>query len=295
MVNIFFLSKDPKKCASYYCDKHVSKIAIEIAQILCNIHQNLGYDAPYKKCKAIKQTQGVYKWILESVANYKYSAKLGLALIDEYFYRYDKNEHRTKPVLEWCLKNIPKEIPEKKMTKFKLSHRIEAFDKISTDPVLNSKFLYVELKCNGDKWSKRKVPEWFNILNEYNEKHKMKLRNKLEKLVGETLPKLSKTQVYRNHSFRRVIYDTLLRGVWNIKAKSFASYDKDKSLVSYLTLPNLYCALEIGSLLKNQKTLKELNNLSLFYRKKMKNYIENYDQKIKIPTCSNMQLNKKLK
>ena len=33
MVNLFYLDKDPKLCAKYYCDKHVNKIMIEILQI----------------------------------------------------------------------------------------------------------------------------------------------------------------------------------------------------------------------------------------------------------------------
>ena len=43
MVNFFYLDKDPQKCAEYYCDKHVVKISIEIAQILSKIHQKLIY------------------------------------------------------------------------------------------------------------------------------------------------------------------------------------------------------------------------------------------------------------
>ena len=34
MVNLFYIDKDPKLCAQYYCDKHVNKIMIEILQIL---------------------------------------------------------------------------------------------------------------------------------------------------------------------------------------------------------------------------------------------------------------------
>lgn len=40
MVNLFYLDKNPKTCAKYYCDKHVNKIMIEIAQILSQVHHN---------------------------------------------------------------------------------------------------------------------------------------------------------------------------------------------------------------------------------------------------------------
>ena len=41
MVNFFYLDKDPKKCAKYYCNKHILKIPIEIAQILSKVHYEL--------------------------------------------------------------------------------------------------------------------------------------------------------------------------------------------------------------------------------------------------------------
>ena len=40
MVNFFYLDRDPKICAQYYCNKHVLKIPIEIGQILSKIHQD---------------------------------------------------------------------------------------------------------------------------------------------------------------------------------------------------------------------------------------------------------------
>ena len=48
MVNIFYLDKDPNKCAKYYCNKHVNKIMIEILQILSYIfHQEGKIIPPY--------------------------------------------------------------------------------------------------------------------------------------------------------------------------------------------------------------------------------------------------------
>ena len=46
MVNLFYLDNDPKKCAKYYCDKHVIKIIVEILQILSQIHHNIGTKKP---------------------------------------------------------------------------------------------------------------------------------------------------------------------------------------------------------------------------------------------------------
>ena len=37
-MNIFFLSLNPYLCAIYHCDRHVVKMILEYAQILCTVH-----------------------------------------------------------------------------------------------------------------------------------------------------------------------------------------------------------------------------------------------------------------
>ena len=49
MVNFFYLDNDPKICAQYYCNKHIIKIPIEIAQILSKIHYELKSGIDYNK------------------------------------------------------------------------------------------------------------------------------------------------------------------------------------------------------------------------------------------------------
>jgi hypothetical protein len=67
MVNFFYLDKDPKKCAKYYCNKHVLKIPIEISQILSKVHYELNskidYSKIYKNSLVVKNTIGPYQWI----------------------------------------------------------------------------------------------------------------------------------------------------------------------------------------------------------------------------------------
>ena len=40
-MNIFYLDKDPKVCATMHCDKHVVKMIIEYAQLLSTAHRVL--------------------------------------------------------------------------------------------------------------------------------------------------------------------------------------------------------------------------------------------------------------
>ena len=97
MVNFFYLDKDPKICAQYYCNKHIIKIPIEIAQILSKIHyefnSNIDYNKIYKNSLVVKNTLGPYIWISGSLDNYIWVCKLGLErvkikIFDFYFCPY---------------------------------------------------------------------------------------------------------------------------------------------------------------------------------------------------------------
>ena len=41
VMNIFYVDKDPKVAAQMMCDKHVVKMILEYAQILCTTHRIL--------------------------------------------------------------------------------------------------------------------------------------------------------------------------------------------------------------------------------------------------------------
>ena len=50
-MNIFYLHEDPQKAAEYQYDKHVVKMILESAQMLCTAHHHYdnGDNVPYKK------------------------------------------------------------------------------------------------------------------------------------------------------------------------------------------------------------------------------------------------------
>ena len=50
-MNIFVLDDNPKLCAMVHCDKHVVKMILETAQMICTKHHLVighDYDIPYK-------------------------------------------------------------------------------------------------------------------------------------------------------------------------------------------------------------------------------------------------------
>lgn len=46
-MNIFVLDTCPVVAAQYLNDKHVVKMVLESAQILCTVHHEFGLDAPF--------------------------------------------------------------------------------------------------------------------------------------------------------------------------------------------------------------------------------------------------------
>ena len=153
-MNIFFLDFDTKKCAEYHCDKHVVKMILETAQLLCGVHWINESEAPYKLSH---KNHPCSIWVRESLSNYLYLCDLGLELSKEYTYRYGKR-HKSQDIIEWCLSNKPiiKDIgfttPPKAMP-----------DEYKVDDVIESyRNYYVGAKKDFAKWKNRDIPEWFH-------------------------------------------------------------------------------------------------------------------------------------
>lgn len=91
-MNIFYLHQDPVKAAEYQYNKHVVKIALESAQILCTVHHKyMGEDAdvPYK---STHKNHPSTLWAGQSAQNYEWLYRHFVALCEEYEKRYGK-EH----------------------------------------------------------------------------------------------------------------------------------------------------------------------------------------------------------
>ena len=91
-MNIFYLHQDPVKAAEYQYNKHVVKMVLESAQILCTVHHKyMGEDAdvPYK---STHKNHPSTLWAGQSAQNYEWLYRHFVALCEEYKKRYDK-EH----------------------------------------------------------------------------------------------------------------------------------------------------------------------------------------------------------
>jgi hypothetical protein len=153
-MNIFFLDFDTKKCAQYHCDKHVVKMILETAQLLCGTHWIIGNEAPYKLSH---KNHPCSIWVRESLSNYLYLCDLGLELCKEYTYRYGKR-HKSQDVIEWCLINKPN-IHDVDFTSPPLAMGDEF--KIGNDVIESYRNYYREGKKLIVSWKNRVIPSWF--------------------------------------------------------------------------------------------------------------------------------------
>jgi len=95
-MNIFILALDPDKAAQYQCDKHVPKMLLESAQLLCSAFPE--GTAPYKRTH---YHHPCAKWVRESPFNYAWLVQHGLELASEYARRYGKR-HASESVIVYC-------------------------------------------------------------------------------------------------------------------------------------------------------------------------------------------------
>ena len=86
-MNIFYLDKDPKKCAEMHCDKHVVKMILEYAQLLSTAHRVLDGNEWADHVGLYKATHKNHPsaiWARESAGNYFWLNKLFQELCKEY-------------------------------------------------------------------------------------------------------------------------------------------------------------------------------------------------------------------
>ena len=129
-MNIFYVDRDPVKAAQMMCDKHIVKMILESAQMLCTAKRVLDgtpYEDKTKNGRKIKRWRLdnsneeaiIYKagwlrhpstqWVMKSAYNYRWLYNHMMALNEEYKKRYNKNvDHVSVSKLKELLKEPPK-------------------------------------------------------------------------------------------------------------------------------------------------------------------------------------------
>jgi hypothetical protein len=153
-MNIFVLSEDPILAAQMQCDQHVIKMPLETAQMLCTAYPE--DEAPYKYTH---YNHPCNVWLREARENYEWLIVHGLALCEEYFYRYQKR-HASEEIIFWCWAHMGKILfPNLSKTcwpiamdeQFKQSGVVESY-----------RNFYLKDKSRFARWAKnRPSPPWY--------------------------------------------------------------------------------------------------------------------------------------
>ena len=178
-MNIFILDKDIDKCAEYHVDKHIVKMPLEAAQMLCTNHwveKYIGFVprkltkeewAVIKTAKANPDRDFPYLptmynhpctiWARSSLDNYEWLFCYALALNEEYRYRYGKSH---KSVHEVIL-NLPEPIslPRDGLTDFAQAMPDELK---GSDGIAAYRKFYLKDKATFASWKYRDKPFWWD-------------------------------------------------------------------------------------------------------------------------------------
>lgn len=144
-MNIFVLDLDPIKAAQYQCDRHVVKMTLETAQILSTV-----LDGPYRPTH---HNHPCVKWAGVSKENADWLITHGLALGEEYTFRYGK-VHKSVEVI--------KSLSPDKLVSLGLTPFAQAMpDQYRNPDVVKAYRDYYRGEKTWAMWTKRRKPEWF--------------------------------------------------------------------------------------------------------------------------------------
>jgi hypothetical protein len=183
-MNIFLLSECPVEAAKFQCDKHVNKMALESAQMLCTVHRMLDgrYEVRRSKSgrkldywvlsderenvfyKPVHPNHPCTVWTRETAGNYMWHYRHFIALCEEYTRRYSRI-HACQEKFEESLSHLPLNIDHTtKVTEFPLAMKANPECMFEGDPVRSYRAFY-QTKQDRFKmvWTKSQIPDWFEV------------------------------------------------------------------------------------------------------------------------------------
>ena len=181
-MNIFYLDRDPVVAAQMMVDKHVIKMILESAQMLCSAKRKLDgieYYAKTKNGRKIKRYRLenpneeaiIYKagwlnhpstqWVMKSAYNYVWLYRHMMALNEEFKRRYKGVDHLAIAKLGRVLRNPPKNIPLNKKGTLPTPAMPDEC-KVPGDVVASYRKYYIMKKQRFATWkAPSKMPEWY--------------------------------------------------------------------------------------------------------------------------------------
>ena len=176
-MNIFYLDREPKRCAEMHCDKHVVKMIIEYAQLMSTAHRVLDgneyidltangrrikrwrlfddREQALMKASHVNHPSGV--WCRNNDSNYQWLYEMWQHLCKEYTHRYGKIHACAR--LDWMLCLTPDKI--KKGDFYPPTPAMPDDCKVPNNSLESYHKYYREKKVHFARWTKREVPLWY--------------------------------------------------------------------------------------------------------------------------------------
>lgn len=160
-MNIFVLSENPIEAAQMLCNKHVPKMILESAQMLCSAlvhHKKVPQsNVPYK---STHYNHPCTKWVAQSTANSSWLMHHALQMCTEFELRYNKI-HKTQSVFIELYDKFPNEYNDswQNHTPFALAMP----DKYKCDDAVKSYRDFYKGEKYFAKWEPlTKTPDWWD-------------------------------------------------------------------------------------------------------------------------------------
>ena len=201
-MNIFALSRNPVEAAQQMLDKHIIKMPTETCQMLHTNILYMQYVKEHDKEPQLKDLKAFHLatesklmkpamlnhpstiWARQTYANWNWLYEHGLALCDEYTYRYEKKHGTLQRILD-CIPyfdvvfehNFPKKRLQPVSIAMDDQYRIpNPMDIPNWDFVIESyRHYYLEGKWRIAEWRKNRRPDWFPA-NHYAKKYNIGVR-----------------------------------------------------------------------------------------------------------------------
>lgn len=177
-MNIFHIDENPTQAAEWMVDRHVVKMILETAQLLCTAHRIIDgteYEGSTKTGRKARRwrlddarDELFYSathvnhpsavWCRESVENYNWLADHLFALGNEYTYRYDKTHKVFNDGLAYALQSPPFKLKKWDWTTPACAMANEYI--VSDDPIENYRNYYKSGKTHLHSWKRREPPPW---------------------------------------------------------------------------------------------------------------------------------------
>lgn len=163
-MNIFFLDKNPKKCAEYHCDKHCVKMIVEYAQILSTVHSLINIDNEFAN-RLLKPTHihnRTVKWAIQSKSNYKWLSEVLAHLSLEYTSRYNRlHKYESDGLIQLLMNNIPNALSDAELSINAFESIVSDSSYVTNDPIVSYRNCYMNEKRYMINYKLNNWPMWF--------------------------------------------------------------------------------------------------------------------------------------